>query len=189
MNRIEYKLTEQDLLRFNLYHSTTSDLHQKQRRRHRVVVPAAYLILAILLCLSELFIAATLFVLFAAGWFFLSPRLMNKRYRKIYEKHIRETVGDSLRTPMTLELRPDGISSSSYLGESKYRYSVVDRIVENDGYTYVFIGKGMALVLPHDRIPKDAIASLVAEITQRKQDQIQHPASFSDPSCSSCPSW
>ncbi len=39
MNRIEYRLTEKDLLAFNLYHSATSPLHQKQRRRHRLLVP------------------------------------------------------------------------------------------------------------------------------------------------------
>jgi hypothetical protein len=106
---------------------------------------------------------------------------MRRRYQKHYEKHIRETVGQSLQKSMTLELRDDGICSSSSLGESKYRYSAVDRIVENDGYTYVFIGKGMALVLPHDRIPKDAIDSLATEINQRKQEANQASEATSEP--------
>jgi len=169
MNPIEYRLTENDLLKFNLYYSANSELHQKHRRRHRVLVPVAYAVLAALLCLSRAFVAASLFAIFGVAWFLLSPRWMRKRYQKHYEKHIRETVGESLRTPMTLELRADGICSTSHLGESKYRYSAVDKIVENDGYTYVFIGKGMALVLPHDRIPQATISSVVSEITQRKQ--------------------
>jgi len=180
MNRIEYRLTENDLLKFNLYYSANSELHQKQRRRHRVIVPVAYAVLAALLCLSRSFAAASLFAVFAVAWFLLSPKWMLKRYRKHYEKHIRETVGESLRTPMTMELRADGICSTSHLGESKYRYSAVDKLVENDGYTYVFIGKGMALVLPHDRIPQDTIRSVVSEITQRKQEANTHPLKPTD---------
>lgn len=170
MTRIEYRLTEEDLLKFNLYCSANSELHQKQRRRHRVLVPVAYAILAALLCVSRSFVAASVFAAFGAAWLLFSPRWMRRHYRKYYEKQIRETVGESLRTPMTLELGADGICTTSHLGESRFRYSAVDKIVENDGCTYVFIGKGMALVLPHDRIPKDTINSVVAEITQRKQE-------------------
>jgi len=183
MHRIEYKLTEQDLLKFNLYYSANSDLHRKYRRRYRLFVPVAYAVLALLLCLLHSFVVASIFAAVGVGWFFLSPMWMRRRYRKQYEKQIRETIGDSLRDPITLELQPDGICSSSYIGESKYRYSAVDRIEENDGYTYIFIGKGMALILPHDRIPKDAGRSLVAEIARRKQEAIQ--ASDSKPASSS----
>lgn len=173
MNRIEYRLTEDDLLKFNLYYSANSDLHRRQRRRHRFLVPAAYAVFTGLLCLSRSFVAASLFAAFGIGWFLLSPAWMRRHYRKHYGKHVKETVGEFLQSPMTLELRPEGICSSSYLGESKYRYAAVDSIVDHDGYTYVFIGKGSALVLPHDRIPEETIRLLVAEITQRQREAIQ----------------
>lgn len=173
MNLIEYKLPERDLLKFNLYCDANSELLQKLRRRHRILVPAAYVLFAALFCLSRKYVAASLFAVFGIAWFLLSPRWMSRCCRKQYEKRIRETVGQSLHKPMTLELRSDGIFASSALGESKYRFSAVDSIVDNDGYTYVFIGKGMALVLPHDRIPKDTIDSLITEINQRKQEENQ----------------
>jgi len=173
MNRIEYRLTEQDLLLFNLYFAEHSEHLRKQRRRHRLLVPAAYLILAFMLLLVQAYVVAAAFILFAAGWFLFAPRLMKARYRTIYGRHLNETIGDSLRDPLTLELQPDGIATTSFLGESKYRYAAVDRIAEHDGYTYVFIGKGMALVLPHDRIPRETIAALAAEIIRKKQEANQ----------------
>ena len=169
MNRIEYTLTAEDLLQFNLYYSSISPNHARQRKRHRILVPVVYMILALLLLREGSHIAATLFTLFAAVWFALSPRWLRKRYCKHYERHIAETAGDVLPRSTVLELLPDGIFSSSHIGETKFRYDAVDRVVENNGYTYVFIGKGMALVLPHDRISKDTIAAFVDEIQRKKQ--------------------
>lgn len=170
MKRIEYQLTEEDLVRFNLYYSAHSELHKRQRRRHRLLVPVVYVMLAGLLCWIRAFIGASILAAFALVWFLLSPAWLRWRFRKHYEKHIRETKVETLKEPMTLELQPDGICTSSAVGESKFRYSAVDQIVENDGYTYVFIGKGMALILPHDRIARETIAALVAEISQRKEN-------------------
>jgi hypothetical protein len=115
------------------------------------------------------YLTATIFTLIAVLWFALSPRWLRKRYRKHFERHIAETAGDLLPRITVLDLLPDGIFSSSHMGETKFRYDSVDRVVEHDGYTYVFIGKGIALLLPHDRVPPDAIASFVDEIQKRKK--------------------
>lgn len=169
MDRIEYILTAEDLVQFNLYYSSISPNHARQRKRHRILVPVVYMILALLLLWGSSYVAATLFTLFAAVWFALSPRWLRKRYRKYYERHIAETAGDELPRSTVLDLLPDGIFSSSHMGETKFRYDAVDRVVENNGYTYVFIGKGMALVLPHDRIAKDTIGAFVDEIMRKKK--------------------
>ena len=179
MNRIEYQLTEEDLIRFNLYYSAHSELHKRQRRRHRLLVPVVYAVLAGLCCMSRSFIVASVLAAFALVWFLVSPAWLRWRFRKHYEKHIRETKGETLKEPMTLELQPDGICTSSAVGESKFRYSAVDQIVENEGYTYVFISKAMALILPHDRIAQETITALVAEISRRKQEADATPDSAS----------
>ena len=66
---------------------------------------------------------------------------------------------------VSMEPLPDGIASTSHLGESKYGYHAVDRIDRTELYTYVFIGKGMALILPHDRVAPDVADSFVAELS------------------------
>jgi hypothetical protein len=170
MNRIEYNQTEKDLLQFNLYYAANSKFHRKRCIRHRLIIPVVYLIFAIVPLLHKSFVFASFLIIFAVAWFFLSPSLMQMQYKRLYMKHIRETVGDSLKKPIILELRSDGIFSSSHLGEFLYRYSVIDKIVENEGYTYIFIDKGRAFILPHDKIPRESIESLTTEITQRKQE-------------------
>lgn len=169
MQRIEYQLTEDDLVQFYVYYLSISDYQRKQRNKQRIGLPVFYLAIAALFLLVKLYLAATILVLFSAGWFLFFPAWARKKHRKHYEKHVKEVAGDELSKPRVLELREDGIFSSSHLGEAKYAYSAVDRIVDHEGYTYIFIGKGMALVLPHDRIPQEDRCSFVDEVNRRRE--------------------
>ena len=99
--------------------------------------------------------------------FTTSPRLKQVR-RQQCEKYVNESVGNSLKEPIILELLEDGIHSSSYLGTFTYIYYAVDKIVENQGYTYIYIGKDKALILPHDRIAPDELNAFVTEVQKRK---------------------
>jgi hypothetical protein len=166
--RLECTLNETDLLRFYLYYWEHSELGCRQRRRQCLFVPLIYLALAAFVCLYRLYVIAGIFVLFAIAWYLLWPWCLSIRIRRFYASHIKETVGDTLREPRIHRLSPEGICSLSGQGDSVYRYSAVDRIVENDGYTYVFIGKNQALILPHDRLLKEAIDTFVAEIQRRR---------------------
>jgi Flp pilus assembly protein TadB len=116
--KLIYQLNPADLVTFNEYHSAHSDLHIKQRRKHRIIVPIVYLVLAALILMTGARIGAVFFSFFAVLWFLLSPSWLRRRYRKHFQKHVAETVGDSLRDPIILELQDDGIHSQSYVGQS-----------------------------------------------------------------------
>lgn len=169
MQRLEYQQTEDDILQFHLYYSSVSGYHKKQRLKQRLRVPVFYIGIALLFLVMKWYIGAAMLAICAVAWALFFPLWMRRVFRKNCVKLIKEGVGDSLSKPNMLELQEDGIFSSSYLGESKYNYSVIDRIVENDGYTYIFIGKGTALVLPHDRISQEDRCSFVDEVNRRRE--------------------
>ncbi|MBN1590365.1 MAG: YcxB family protein [Pirellulales bacterium] len=167
--KLECRLNEEDLVRFFLYASQHSEVQQRQRRRQRIFIPLLYLMLTALLGLMGAHLAAGLFAVAAVAWFLLWPSYLEWRHRRFFAAHVKENVGESLRQPRVVELAPEGIRVSSGLGEAVFRYSAVGRIVENEGYTYVFIDKAQALVLPHDRLARETIDQLVEQIEQRRQ--------------------
>ncbi len=168
MNRIEYMLTEDDLVKFNLYFAETSPVNRQRRFKCRVLIPILYFVLALYPILNQYYIFASLTIVTAVLWFFLSPFWFRRGYRKYYKQHVAETMGDSLKKIRVVELLPDGFLSTTSFGESKYRYDAVDKIVEHDGFTYIYIGKSMAVILPHDRIPSETIQWWVDEIERKK---------------------
>ncbi|MHB1000676.1 MAG: YcxB family protein [Armatimonadota bacterium] len=180
MSRLEYNLTEKDLVEFNIYHSLHSELHLKERRKLRLMVPVIYIILAGILILIGNRLAASVFGVIAIGWYFISPMWINSKYRKHFERHIKDVIGDSISDPITIEVKPDGIFSTSHAGEARYKLSSVEKIAEDDGYTYVYVGKGMAFILPHDRISQSDIDTFIAEIEEHRKStdgqQIESPS-------------
>jgi predicted membrane protein len=165
---LKFQLTQEDLVKFNEYHSAHSLLHIKNRRRYRIVVPIIYIVLSgIFFVLSE-FIMGVIFILFALVWFLLAPWRQRRRYKKHFQKHVAETVGNALEEPTEIELKEDGIHGKSHIGSSIFKYSSVDKIINEEGYTYIYIGKGMALIIPHDRVPAEDISTLIAEIEKQK---------------------
>jgi len=171
--KLTYQLTQSDLVKFNEYHSAHSTLHNKYRRKYRILFPICYLIFSIIFFLFDDIPLAIGFIVLAILWFLFYPLWENKRYRKHFEKHVAETVGDFLKEPLIVELQEEGIHISDHSGQSLYKYSAVGQIVENEGYTYIYIGKAMALILPHDRLSINDITTLIIEVENRKQPYIE----------------
>jgi hypothetical protein len=167
--KITFQLTQKDLVKFNEYHSAHSPLHIKTLRRQRILVPIIYLVIAAFSAISLNYTFATMFSVLSVLWFLLYPKWIKKRCKKYFTKHVEENFSNVDKEPSSIELQEDGIHSTSHMGHSTFKYSVIEKVVENDGVTYIYIGKGIALVIPHDRVSADDRNSLITEIEQRKK--------------------
>jgi hypothetical protein len=170
MDRIECDLTEEDMLSFNLFFLQHSPGAARRRRRLRFGVPIFYAVLAVVLFYIGRTGAATVFLAIAVLWAALYPLWVGRYQRRYLVEQIAETMGDQLPCPTVYELREGGIFANSLLGESTFRYDVVDRVEEDGSRTYVFVGKAMGLVLPHDRVPRADIDAFVETVLQRRDE-------------------
>ena len=166
--KLTCQLTIDDFVAFNEYHVAHSPLHIKQARQHRYIPTIIYFMMAAIFCAIHAVVAATLCAFFSLGWFLTEPRRLRLRRKKLIEKHLAETIGDSLSEPSCLEVCEDGIHASGYLGQSIFKFSSVGAIAQEGVYTFVYIGKGQALVLPDDRLPADQIQTFVDGVRSRK---------------------
>lgn len=98
MKKLEFMLTKQDILEFNLYHSKHSPLHLAERRKVRFYVPVFYLLMA---GIGYFYVDghfATIFIAIAVAWYLLSPLWIERKYRKHYEKY---RAGSDSQQPVT----------------------------------------------------------------------------------------
>jgi|GEM_PF-3777545 len=173
MTRFEYCLTEEDLLKFQLYYASVSPAFRRQRVKQRYVVPAIYIFIALLFLNRGRDVTAIAFSVLAVVWFLVLPAWMRWHYRRHFRKHLAETSEGFTREPIVLQTTADGIYSASFLGESTFRYEAVGDIVDHEGYTYVFIGKGNAIILPHDRIEDEVREAFVKEIERNRPVEVE----------------
>lgn len=167
--KITFKLTQDDLIKFNEYHTEHSPIFIKDSRKNRILVPIIYLFIAILFLLSDKCEIAIIFAVLAVLWFTFFPIMLKRRNKKFFQKHVEENSKDIAKEPSTVEIKEDSIYTSSYIGNSSFKFSVVEKIVENDGFTYIYIGKGMAIIIPHDRVSQSQRNDLIAEVKKQKE--------------------
>ena len=171
LQRIEYQLTEADLLAFNLYVLENSATQQRQLRRNRIRVPLVYALLSAFLHLLGSPVAAAIFALVGLAWFILYPRRFRHIFKRHFLKAIRESDDKSLLAPTRLELHADGIWSSNAAGEAKIWYSAITQIERSSTATYLSTSKFNAIILPHGAIAPEQLTAFVGEVQRRMDAQ------------------
>lgn len=80
--------------------------------------------------------------------FLLYSRYLSWRYKKHYRNYVRENLGGRFGQEVTLEITPKHISSKDPFGEGKVKTSEVHRVSETQGYFFVQLTSGMAVIIP-----------------------------------------
>lgn len=169
MEPLEYQLTEEDLVRLHMYYFSHITTQRKRRQRKRYLISGILLFLAVPMYLIGESPMAVVFVFWAVVWFLFYPPYIRWLYRNSIQRSVHETRQSLLAEPITLAVEDDGIYLSSAIADSRYRYSAIECVVEHAGYNYIFLGKAQALILPHDRLGKEAVDAFVAEVEQRRE--------------------
>ena len=165
--KIEYKLTEKDLLAHYMHFSDNSSSQIAQKRVIRILVPIAYIVLGWVFFAIGIPTITIFFFVAAALWYFLWPLYYRWREKNIYKKHIAKKVGGSIEHPLVTETKDNHLFVESNLTGSKYKYSQVDKIIQGKNYTYIYLGKDSAVTLPHSTIGKVTVDVFVSDVKKR----------------------
>lgn len=148
---LNYHLTKEDHLAFQLYDASTSERIRKKRRYSRLRVPIVYLILGAVLIWAALLEFGLLMMVIGALWYFIYPKYEAKRYKKHFQEYVDENFKEKHNEAAKLELDMEHIYGSSSLGESKIKVSEVDRIEETSEHIFIRVG-AMGFVVPKRKV-------------------------------------
>jgi hypothetical protein len=161
---INFKITEQNYLTFQLYLASKSQSILKKRKRTRLVVPILYSVFSISLFVLESPFLAVGFAAFAMLWFFFYPLWEKGKYVKYYQKIIQENHKSRIGVDIKIELQNDYLFTASGGTEAKISTSEIIEIVELKDLILIRLDVTQAFV-----IPKDKITELLALIGELKE--------------------
>ncbi len=160
---LNYTVTEKAYLDFNMYHVLNSPYLRKQAKLLRVLPP----LILVFLFVGDLFLWAgpgrrfpPLFPAAVIGLAILWFTAYQAYYRKSMEKrlkgYIREGNGQEFLGEQSLELLDDRIRTVEKNGVRETPYHVVEKLVENEGCLYIFIGAMTAIIVPLETLDGSA---------------------------------
>ena len=165
--KLTYQLTQNDIVEAFLFHVANYEKTRSRNRTSHYFVTFGFLFFSAMAYDRDSVSGFVVLGVLGLLWFFFWPSYLQRAYKKGCQRRVRENFGDSSSQHMSYELKDDGIHTITPVGNSNSPYSVVNRIVVNDIYTYVYIGKTVGVILPNDRIPKEQIDAFVAELQKR----------------------
>jgi hypothetical protein len=149
---IEFERTIQDVIDFNLFHMAHSSTIKRQLLLMQVltgllVIPLVFSIFYLLYHSIDAF-AIIVSVLAGVIAFALYPQSNRKSTIKRIRKVLSEGNNNALLGRQVVSLSPEGVFIKNQAAESKFIWSAVDKIAENDKHVYLYTSSINALVIP-----------------------------------------
>lgn len=147
--KLNYQLTEDDYLAFQLYTSSHSPLHKKRRFRSKIIVPVAYLGFGLYSYLTkDSFSTLIIFATLALAWFLAYPYYMRWAYKRHFKRNIAENYGNRVYSDIQVEFLPDSITSQDKSGSSAIKTDQLTELVETAEHYFVKLITGESFIIP-----------------------------------------
>lgn len=152
MMELNYEITEQDFVDYNMYFIDHDLLTQKTLRRMRLIM--AGLVIAggalLMYLLDTLNAVSTLvYVALAAVVYWYAPRGFKNKARKNVHQTIRRATNKHICGPKRLTADQDGVRLTGEGEDSSYPYSAFKRVTEAERQVYLYLDDLSALIVPN----------------------------------------
>lgn len=160
MKKLIYKLTEEDLVAFQLYHIDTSETSKRMNKINRLLGPVLFIVSElIMLLITDSAVSGILFgILMAIAtvlWYFYYPKYMKKRVKKYVRRMLKEGKNKGLDNEVALTIAEDKIVVNSLYQESTTKWSVVEKVTRDEAYIYIYLSSVNAIIIPMRAIGTD----------------------------------
>jgi hypothetical protein len=152
---INYRLTEEDYLKFNLFHINNSESANKSLKTQRFATPFVYIIFAYIFAnIADIpFLNALIpFLIVGILWVIFYPKYFQTRILSQTKKMIREGKNEGLLGEHTMTLSDDGIVDSNPNGETKVNWSGIIKFTEDDSNLYLYNSSVSAYIIPKKEV-------------------------------------
>ncbi len=148
---ITYAIEPDDFVAFNLSYIQGNPVMRANIRNTRMISSGIILIggcilMQVLQVLNIL--TAAVYVALSIAVFFAVPVLMKRRVRKSILRMLARPQNKNICSDKTMTLAENELILTGGGEDSHYEYQVVERVTEDDGHYFIYVGAMAALIVP-----------------------------------------
>jgi hypothetical protein len=168
---VRFEVTMEDLDALNEDFIVLSPFARRAMRRYVWTPPIGWAIIAVILAIwrpsSSTIASFVFFALISIIWVLVARRVwrrvLKKRMRAIYREGINRTVfGDH-----KVAISASGISHASETSDSRTAWAAVERITETPRHIFLYVGAGLAHIVPRRAFSSEADAQRFVAAARR----------------------
>lgn len=149
--KVNYNLTEQDYINFNLYHLKNSKMGKKSLNMQRFLSPVIFMIVAyVFSTLGGMPLLSTyiVFIITSILWVAFYPKYFYGLITRNVKKMIKEGKNDGLLGDHQLIITDEGIVDTSSNKETKVDWPGIESFKEDNDNFYLYNSSVSAFILP-----------------------------------------
>lgn len=149
--KINYELTEEDYLHFNLFHVKQSKTAIKSLNIQRFLTPVFFIIVAFIFSgIGDMPVVFPLIIfgLISIVWLIFYPKYFYSLVMRQSKKMLREGKNDGLLGEQQMALSKEGIVYTTSNGESQAKWSGIKKVLEDSDFFYLYNSSVSAYILP-----------------------------------------
>jgi hypothetical protein len=149
--KVNYNLTEEDYINFNLYHLKNSKTGKKALNMQRFLSPVIFMVAAYVISTfggMPLLSSFIIFFITSVLWVIFYPKYFYSLITRNVKKMIKEGKNDGLLGDHSLIMTDEGIVDTSSNRETKVTWSGIESFKEDNDNLYLYISSVSAYILP-----------------------------------------
>lgn len=148
---INYDVTEEAFVEFNLFHAKNSKAIMKSMSIQRFLVPIMYLLIAVIFSsimdIPVLFMV-TPFLILSILWIILFPTYFNRQIKRTAKKMIREGKNEGILGKHTMIFTEQGLREIGPRGETSVSWAGIEKVQEDQSNIYLYNSGATAFIVP-----------------------------------------
>ncbi|NMA82660.1 MAG: YcxB family protein [Epulopiscium sp.] len=148
---IQYEISKEDYIQFNMFHVKHSPTVQRTLFIQRYIISLVFLVVPFVMhwtAQAPLKIAIPIFFITYVLWVIMYPKHFMKNIKKNTAKMIDEGKDESLLGSQELWVTEDGIVKKTDVGEVKTSWKAVQKVTWDESILYIYVGVMSAYIIP-----------------------------------------
>jgi hypothetical protein len=147
--KLEYEITKQDYIDFNIYHMTHSETVKRSLFIQRFIFPIIFLVLPIFLIKITdipLWYWFSVFIISSVLWIIFYPKFLKKSVERKISKMLAEGKTTGILGNHSFSFTEEGFVDKTEFSET--RYNLIEKVVESETHIFIYVSALMAYIIP-----------------------------------------
>lgn len=148
---VEYFVTEDDFINYQLHFAKRSPTMQRQLKLQRYGFACVFVLFGLLMTLVSTMpdiIWIMTYTAAAVAWIIYYPHYFQRYLKKLSRKLLREKKNSGMLGQQTLTITPNELIGIDETGRSVLSWSAIEEVEMTESYLYIHIGSLRAAVIP-----------------------------------------
>ncbi|MCB2353945.1 YcxB family protein [Clostridium estertheticum] len=146
---LEYQITKQDYIDFNIYHMTHSVTMKRSLFIQRFIFPIIFLISPIFLIKITdipLWYWFSVCIISSVLWIVFYPKFLKRSVEKRISKLLEEGKTTGILGEHNFSFTEEGVVDKTEFSETKY--NLIEKVVESEAHIFIYVSAVMAYIIP-----------------------------------------